>query len=166
MRENEKTRKENEQLEGVRLKACVFIGLAVHALIYILLIFKFDLNRRACGGGSVIPILGRLLMVRFPFFRFFRIFYDVCTFSVQCKRNAVITFWQAFLISRFSDVRRITNALQSSMLFTWLLTKAFLLVYLIKCWLKNSLRLLHMMNVRFSLSNMAQRILGVTLPNF
>jgi hypothetical protein len=28
---------------GVRLKACVFIGLAVHALIYILLIFKFDL---------------------------------------------------------------------------------------------------------------------------
>jgi hypothetical protein len=29
-----------------------------------------------------------------------------------------------------------------------------------------SLRLLHMMNVRFSLLNMAQRILGVTLPNF
>jgi hypothetical protein len=28
------------------------------------------------------------------------------------------------------------------------------------------LRLLHMMNVRFSLLNMAQRILGVTLPNF
>ena len=28
---------------------------------------------------------------------------------------------------------------QSSMLFTWLLTKAFLLVYLIKGWLKNSL---------------------------
>ena len=27
------------------------------------------------------------------------------------------------------------------------------------------LRLLHMMNVRFSLLNMAQRILGVTLPN-
>jgi hypothetical protein len=42
MRENEKTRKENEQLE---LRACVFIGLAVHALIYILLIFKFDLYR-------------------------------------------------------------------------------------------------------------------------
>jgi hypothetical protein len=36
---------------GVRLKACVFIGLAVHALIYILLIFKFDLYRGACGGG-------------------------------------------------------------------------------------------------------------------
>jgi hypothetical protein len=30
----------------------------------------------------------------------------------------------------------------------------------------NILRLLHMMNVRFSLLNMAQRILGVTLPNF
>jgi hypothetical protein len=30
----------------------------------------------------------------------------------------------------------------------------------------NLLRLLHMMNVRFSLLNMAQRILGVTLPNF
>jgi hypothetical protein len=30
----------------------------------------------------------------------------------------------------------------------------------------NALRLLHMMNVRFSLLNMAQRILGVTLPNF
>jgi hypothetical protein len=29
-----------------------------------------------------------------------------------------------------------------------------------------ALRLLHMMNVRFSLLNMAQRILGVTLPNF
>jgi trimethylamine:corrinoid methyltransferase-like protein len=28
------------------------------------------------------------------------------------------------------------------------------------------LRLLHMMNVRFGLLNMAQRILGVTLPNF
>ena len=28
------------------------------------------------------------------------------------------------------------------------------------------LRLLHTMNVRFSLLNMAQRILGVTLPNF
>jgi hypothetical protein len=28
------------------------------------------------------------------------------------------------------------------------------------------LRLLHMMNMRFSLLNMAQRILGVTLPNF
>jgi hypothetical protein len=28
------------------------------------------------------------------------------------------------------------------------------------------LRLLHMMNVRFSLLNMAQRILGVTLPIF
>ena len=28
------------------------------------------------------------------------------------------------------------------------------------------LRLLHMMNVSFSLLNMAQRILGVTLPNF
>jgi hypothetical protein len=28
------------------------------------------------------------------------------------------------------------------------------------------LKLLHMMNVRFSLLNMAQRILGVTLPNF
>jgi hypothetical protein len=28
------------------------------------------------------------------------------------------------------------------------------------------LRLLHMMNVRFSLLNMAQLILGVTLPNF
>jgi hypothetical protein len=28
------------------------------------------------------------------------------------------------------------------------------------------LRLLHMMNVRFCLLNMAQRILGVTLPNF
>ena len=28
-----------------------FIGLAVHALIYILLIFKFDLYRGACGGG-------------------------------------------------------------------------------------------------------------------
>jgi hypothetical protein len=26
--------------------------------------------------------------------------------------------------------------------------------------------LIHMMNVRFSLLNMAQRILGVTLPNF
>ena len=36
---------------AVRLKACVFIGLAVHALIYILLIFKFDLYRGACGGG-------------------------------------------------------------------------------------------------------------------
>ena len=35
----------------MRLKACVFIGLAVHALIYILLIFKFDLYRGACGGG-------------------------------------------------------------------------------------------------------------------
>jgi hypothetical protein len=33
-------------------KARVFIGLAVHALIYILLIFKFDLYRGACGGGS------------------------------------------------------------------------------------------------------------------
>ena len=31
---------------------------------------------------------------------------------------------------------------------------------------KPELRLLHMMNVRFSLLNMAQRILGVTLPNF
>ena len=31
---------------------------------------------------------------------------------------------------------------------------------------KLALRLLHMMNVRFSLLNMAQRILGVTLPNF
>ena len=31
---------------------------------------------------------------------------------------------------------------------------------------KYELRLLHMMNVRFSLLNMAQRILGVTLPNF
>jgi hypothetical protein len=31
---------------------------------------------------------------------------------------------------------------------------------------KPILRLLHMMNVRFSLLNMAQRILGVTLPNF
>jgi hypothetical protein len=30
----------------------------------------------------------------------------------------------------------------------------------------NALRLLHMMNVRFGLLNMAQRILGVTLPNF
>ena len=42
---------------GVRLKACVFIGLAVHALIYILLIFKFgpfDLYRGACGGGREI----------------------------------------------------------------------------------------------------------------
>ena len=39
---------------GVRLKACVLIGLAVHALIYILLIFKFDLYRGACGGGSSI----------------------------------------------------------------------------------------------------------------
>jgi hypothetical protein len=29
-----------------------------------------------------------------------------------------------------------------------------------------TLRLLHMMNVRFGLLNMAQRILGVTLPNF
>jgi hypothetical protein len=47
MRENEKTRKDEK-----RLKACVFIGLAVHALIYILLIFKFDLYRGACGGGS------------------------------------------------------------------------------------------------------------------
>jgi hypothetical protein len=28
------------------------------------------------------------------------------------------------------------------------------------------LRLLHMMNVRFSLLDIAQRILGVTLPNF
>jgi hypothetical protein len=28
------------------------------------------------------------------------------------------------------------------------------------------LRLLHMMNVRFSLLNMVHRILGVTLPNF
>ena len=28
------------------------------------------------------------------------------------------------------------------------------------------LRLLHTMNVRFSLLDMAQRILGVTLPNF
>jgi hypothetical protein len=41
---------------GVRLKACVFIGLAVHALIYILLIFKFDLYRGACGGGSQFPV--------------------------------------------------------------------------------------------------------------
>jgi hypothetical protein len=32
--------------------------------------------------------------------------------------------------------------------------------------LRNVLRLLHMMNVRFSLLDMAQRILGVTLPNF
>jgi hypothetical protein len=29
-----------------------------------------------------------------------------------------------------------------------------------------NLRLLHMMNVRFSLLNMVHRILGVTLPNF
>ena len=29
-----------------------------------------------------------------------------------------------------------------------------------------NLRLLHTMNVRFSLLNIAQRILGVTLPNF
>ena len=29
-----------------------------------------------------------------------------------------------------------------------------------------ALRLLHMMNVRFSLLNMVHRILGVTLPNF
>ena len=29
-----------------------------------------------------------------------------------------------------------------------------------------SLRLLHTMNVRFSLFDIAQRILGVTLPNF
>jgi hypothetical protein len=36
---------------GARGKACVFIGLAVHALIYILLTFKFDLYRGACGGG-------------------------------------------------------------------------------------------------------------------
>jgi hypothetical protein len=34
--------------------------------------------------------------------------------------------------------------------------------YIVTC----KLRLLHMMNVRFSLLNMAQRILGVTLPNF
>jgi hypothetical protein len=33
-------------------------------------------------------------------------------------------------------------------------------------WKIGTLRLLHMMNVRFSLLNMAQRILGVTLPNF
>jgi hypothetical protein len=39
---------------GVRLKACVFIGLAVHALIYILLIFKFDLYRGAGGGGRAL----------------------------------------------------------------------------------------------------------------
>jgi hypothetical protein len=39
---------------SVCLKACVFIGLAVHALIYILLIFKFDLYRGACGGGRYI----------------------------------------------------------------------------------------------------------------
>jgi hypothetical protein len=31
---------------------------------------------------------------------------------------------------------------------------------------KNNLRLLHTMNVRFSLLDIAQRILGVTLPNF
>jgi hypothetical protein len=31
---------------------------------------------------------------------------------------------------------------------------------------ESDLRLLHMMNVRFSLLNMAQRIFGVTLPNF
>jgi hypothetical protein len=44
---------------GVRLKACVFIGLAVHALIYILLIFKFDpfdLYRGACGGGRTMTL--------------------------------------------------------------------------------------------------------------
>ena len=46
---------------GVRLKACVFIGLAVHALIYILLIFKFDLYRGACGGGSTMTIIFRLI---------------------------------------------------------------------------------------------------------
>jgi hypothetical protein len=32
--------------------------------------------------------------------------------------------------------------------------------------LKMPLRLLHMMNVHFSLLNMVHRILGVTLPNF
>jgi hypothetical protein len=32
--------------------------------------------------------------------------------------------------------------------------------------LQLSLRLLHTMNVRFSLLDIAQRILGVTLPNF
>ena len=32
--------------------------------------------------------------------------------------------------------------------------------------LTSTLRLLHTMNVRFSLLDIAQRILGVTLPNF
>ena len=32
--------------------------------------------------------------------------------------------------------------------------------------IRTALRLLHTMNVRFSLLDIAQRILGVTLPNF
>jgi hypothetical protein len=41
-----------------------------------------------------------------------------------------------------------------------------MVIYKPICFYQLPLRLLHMMNVRFSLLNMAQRILGVTLPNF
>jgi hypothetical protein len=54
------------RLSALRLKACVFIGLAVHALIYILLIFKFDpfdLYRGACGGGSLLMFSRELLLL-------------------------------------------------------------------------------------------------------
>jgi hypothetical protein len=43
--ENFTTRAKNKQCYSL------VIGLSVHALIYILLIFKFDLYRGACGGG-------------------------------------------------------------------------------------------------------------------
>jgi hypothetical protein len=53
----------------VRLKACVFIGLAVHALIYILLIFKFDLYRGACGGGRAKGIAKLITMHVFDWYK-------------------------------------------------------------------------------------------------
>jgi hypothetical protein len=50
-------------------------------------------------------------------------------------------------------------------LLTMIFSENFLSVEIFLCG-NEPLRFLHMMNVRFSLLNMAQRILGVTLPNF
>ena len=66
---------EGVAVAGVRLKACVFIGLAVHALIYILLIFKFDLYRGACGGGR-----GNIIYTMYTYILKYKI-YMICRFA-------------------------------------------------------------------------------------
>jgi hypothetical protein len=71
-------------------------GLAVHALIYILLIFKFDLYRGACGGGR--PLVLTLVTCPLNY-----VFNPPCQLSLwEETRRKPTTFGRALTFALFA----------------------------------------------------------------